>query len=144
MNTPATEMTHSSSRSHVPDTPYERLGGEAGVLQLVRRFYALVDGLPEAYAVPSTHLQGLQAREDNLLRFLSDWFGGPALRPGEKVYPRLHLRRSPYAIGAAQRDAWMQCMDQALSEQVADAALRTKLIDSFAQIADQMAHLPIH
>jgi truncated hemoglobin YjbI len=36
-------------------TPYELLGGEASVSQLVHRFYELMDELPEAYTVRQLH-----------------------------------------------------------------------------------------
>ncbi|MBP8874333.1 MAG: cyanoglobin, partial [Polaromonas sp.] len=38
-----------------PQTPYERIGGEAGVRKLVHRFYELMDELPEAYQVRKLH-----------------------------------------------------------------------------------------
>jgi truncated hemoglobin YjbI len=38
----------------------------------------------------------------------------------------------------------MLCMTQALTEQVADGAFRTKLIDAFAQTADHMVNRASH
>ncbi|OZA10725.1 MAG: hypothetical protein B7X94_06145, partial [Hydrogenophilales bacterium 17-62-8] len=32
-------------------TPYQRIGGEAVVKQLTRRFYEIMDELPETYAL---------------------------------------------------------------------------------------------
>jgi hemoglobin len=45
-------------------------------------------------------------------------------------------------VGPAERDEWMLCMGQALSEQVADAQFRTHLITTFSQIADHMVNTP--
>lgn len=121
-------------------TPYELLGGEAGVRQLVHRFYALMDELPEAWAVRRMHPDSLKGSEENLFEYLSGWFGGPSLYIQKKGHPRLRMRHAPYAVSPAARDEWMLCMTQALSEQVQDAALRTHLIATFAQMADHMVN----
>ncbi len=39
-----------------------------------------------------------------------------------------------------ERDEWMLCMTQALTEQVADERLRDSLIHTFAQMADHMVN----
>lgn len=140
----ATEMTPPSKPSQTLDTPFEQLGGAAGVWQLVRRFHALMDGLPEAYTARSVSPQDLRRSEESLFDFLSGWFGGPCLPIPKEGHPCLRMRHSPYAVGTAQRDAWMQCMAQALTEQVADVALRTRLIETFSQIADHMVNLQCH
>jgi hemoglobin len=40
-----------NQRAQTTATPYERIGGEAGVRALVRRFYQLMDELPEPSGV---------------------------------------------------------------------------------------------
>lgn len=147
MNTRETERTadrHTAEAPDAPATPYERLGGAAGIQRLVHRFYGLMDELPEAYTVRRMHPEDLKGSEENLFDFLSGWFGGPSLFIEKKGHPRLRMRHSPYAVGMAQRDEWMLCMTQALTEQVADEAFRTKLIDTFAQMADHMVNRASH
>lgn len=134
MNNP----TSSSSNATVALTPYEALGGEAGVRQLVDRFYALMNELPEAHHVRVMHPESLQGSAQSLFEFLSGWFGGPALYIQKKGHPRLRMRHNPYAIGPAERDGWMLCMTQALNEQVPDVDLRQQLNQVFAQMADHM------
>jgi hemoglobin len=121
-------------------TPYESLGGAARVQQLAHRFYELMDELPEAYTVRKMHPESLQGSEENLFEFLSGWLGGPSLYIAKKGHPRLRMRHNPYAIGPVERDEWMLCMTQALTEQVADVAFRGRLIDTFAQMADHMVN----
>ena len=121
-------------------TPYDALGGAAGLHRLVNRFYALMDELPEAYAVRQLHPESLAGSAESLFEFLSGWFGGPSLYIAKKGHPRLRMRHAPYAVGPRVRDEWMLCMTQALSEQVADAALRERLIQTFAQMADHMVN----
>jgi hemoglobin len=75
-----------------------------------------------------------------LFEFLSGWFGGPALYTAKKGHPRLRMRHAPYAVGAVERDEWMLCMRQALSEQVSDATFLAHLTDTFAQMAHHMVN----
>ena len=118
--------------------PYETLGGEAGVKRLVHRFYELMDELPEAYTVRQMHPESLAGSAESLFEFLSGWFGGPGLYMAKKGHPRLRMRHAPYAVGPVERDEWMLCMTQALTEQVDDVAFRDNLINTFAQMANHM------
>lgn len=135
-------MTHATATPATAATPYQRLGGADGVHRLVRRFYALMDELPEAHRVRRLHPDDLQASADSLFEFLSGWFGGPDLYVRRHGHPRLRLRHAPYAVGPAERDEWMLCMGLALGEQVADAQFRAHLITTFSQIADHMVNTP--
>jgi hemoglobin len=133
-------MTELSAVQATSPAPYERLGGADGVRQLVQRFYSLMDELPEAHRVRSLHPQDLQGSAERLYEYLSGWFGGPDLYVRKYGHPRLRMRHSPYAVGAAQRDEWMLCMSMALAEQVLDEALRAHLIRTFGQIADHLVN----
>lgn len=124
--------------TEVAITPYEILGGEAGVKRLVHRFYELMDQLPEAHTVRQMHPESLEGSATSLFEFLSGWFGGPALYIAKKGHPRLRMRHAPYAVGPVARDEWMLCMTQALTEQVADQAFRASLIATFAQMASHL------
>ena len=121
-------------------TPYDRLGGEAGVRRLVERFYALMDELPEAYTVRQIHPESLAGSADSLFKYLSGWFGGPPLYTAEKGHPRLRMRHLPYRVGPVERDEWMLCMRQALAETVDDAPLRAVLEKAFADMAAHMVN----
>ena len=65
------------TREPVPGhaSPYDLLGGAPGIEQLVSRFYALMDELPEAYAVRCLHPESLQGSAQSLFEFLSGWLG---------------------------------------------------------------------
>jgi hemoglobin len=126
--------------TEVTPTPYEALGGEAGVQRLVHRFYALMDELPEAYTVRQMHPESLAGSAEMLFEFLSGWLGGPSLYIAKKGHPRLRMRHAPYAVGTTARDEWMLCMQQALTEQVSDVAFRARLIETFAQMANHMVN----
>jgi hemoglobin len=119
-------------------TPYELLGGEAALRRLVGRFYELMDTLPEAYGVRKMHPRDLAGSEEKLFMFLSGWLGGPQLFVEKFGHPRLRARHMPFSIGATERDQWMLCMRQAMSEQIADAGLRDQLDRKLADLADFM------
>jgi hemoglobin len=119
-------------------TPYEQIGGEAGVRALVKRFYELMDTLPEAYGVRKLHARDLSGSEEKLFLYLTGWLGGPQLYVEKFGHPRLRARHMPFSIGVAERDQWMLCMRQAMAEQVTDADLRTKLDKQLADLADFM------
>ena len=121
-------------------TPYERLGGEAGVRQLVSRFYELMDELPEAWTVRKLHPESLAGSNENLFEYLSGWFGGPQTYTEKKGHPRMRMRHAPYAVTPTAKDEWMLCMRQAVTEQVTDISLKEHLLNSFQQLADHMVN----
>ncbi|MEJ2573442.1 MAG: group II truncated hemoglobin [Gammaproteobacteria bacterium] len=119
-------------------SPYERLGGEAAVRKLVDRFYDLMDTLPEAGGIRALHPADLTGSRDKLFKFLSGWLGGPPLYQTEYGHPRLRARHLPFPIGAAERDAWLLCMEQALAETEMEELLRMHLLQSLRNTADHM------
>ena len=50
----------------------------------------------------------------------------------------LRARHLPFAIGTAERDAWMACMTQAAEVVIADEKLRTWLLEQLYKTADWM------
>ena len=126
----------------MPKSPYDTLGGEAGVRKLVDRFYGLMDSLPEAARIRAMHPKDLGSSRDKLFKFLSGWLGGPPLYMEEYGHPRLRARHLPFAIGAAERDAWLLCMNQALDEAELDEMMRLHLKQSLRNTADFMRNQP--
>ncbi|HMS27298.1 MAG TPA: group II truncated hemoglobin [Burkholderiaceae bacterium] len=121
-------------------TPYERIGGEAGVRKLVHRFYELMDELPEAYQVRRLHPESLDNSEQNLFEYLSGWFGGPTMYTDKKGHPRMRQRHAPYAVSPSAKDEWMLCMKQSLAENIADETFRQQLQANFQALADHMVN----
>lgn len=119
-------------------THFERIGGVEKVRALVVRFYQLMDELPEAYGIRKLHAENLQGATDKLYKFLAGWMGGPQLYVDEYGHPMLRARHLPFPISNTERDQWLMCMNQALSDVVEDAALRQDLAASFAKVADHM------
>ena len=121
-----------------PATPFERLGGEAGVRQLVDRFYDLMDLEPSYAGIRALHPTELDGSRDKLFWFLCGWLGGPPLYTDRFGHPMLRARHLPYAIGIRERDQWMACMMSAMQEQAVEGALAQRLAESFFGTADWM------
>lgn len=120
------------------DTPFDQIGGEAKVTELVERFYDLMD-LESAYvALRATHGSTLANARQRLCWFLCGWMGGPQHYTDRFGHPKLRLRHMPFKIGFTERDQWLACMDQAMGETGVDANLRMRLNASFFQTADWM------
>ena len=122
----------------IEKTPYDLLGGELAVLSLVDRFYFFMDTLPEVTDIRAMHAKSLAGARDKLFKFLSGWLGGPDLFIQEYGHPRLRQRHFPFAIGMAERDQWMLCMNKALNEMTMDAAFRENLSQALQQLAAHM------
>ena len=125
-------------------TPYELIGGEAGVRRLVDLFYDHMDTLESVKTVREMHARSLRASREKLFKFLSGWLGGPDLYVQEYGHPRLRARHLPFSIGVAERDQWMQCMRLALDDMQLEARLRDKLEDAFMKTADHMRNRAEH
>ncbi|MDB4877943.1 MAG: globin [Gemmatimonadetes bacterium] len=119
-------------------TPYELLGGDAGIRRLVDRFYDLMDSAPEAANVRALHAASLQASRQKLYLYLTGWTGGPQWYVEQRGHPRLRMRHAPFPIATRERDEWLWCMDQALSEHSMPDALRESLRQQLHALADHM------
>ncbi len=118
--------------------PYELLGGDSGVRRLVDRFYALMDEVPEYHGIRKLHPQDLLGSREKLHLFLSGWLGGPPLYVEKYGHPMLRARHLPFAIGSAERDAWLACMLQAMEDTGVAEPLRDALLKAFFGTADWM------
>jgi hemoglobin len=119
-------------------TPYSRIGGEPAVRRLVKRFYELMDTLPEAYGIRKLHAADLSSAEEKLFMFLCGWLGGPQLYVEKFGHPKLRARHLPFPIGSDEAEQWMLCMRQAMDEVITDEGLRASLDKSLNDLAYHM------
>ena len=93
-------------------TFYEEVGGEAFFSDLVSQFYAHVATDPILRPMyPESDLKGAAIR---LQTFLEQYWGGPTTYSDNRGHPRLRMRHSGFHIDLAARDAWLNCMKQAM------------------------------
>lgn len=117
---------------------YDLIGGEEGIRRLVRRFYELMDTLPEAAACRAIHPPSLTGSEQKLFEYLSFWFGGPPLFVERHGPPMMRRRHFKAPIGPAEHDGWLICFRRALAETVPDAALAASILPRVEALAAHM------
>jgi hemoglobin len=117
---------------------FERIGGLAIIDRLVEAFYARMESLPEASAIRAMHPPDLGSTKQVLKRYLTEWMGGSKLYSVEKGHPRLRQRHLGFAIGEAERDAWLKCMGGALEATIANAEAKKEIYDALAKLANWM------
>ncbi len=98
------------------DATYRAAGELDGITCLVDAFYQRMDQLPEAKTIRDMHPKDLTLSRKKLAFFLSGWMGGPKLYRehfGPISIPRAHCH---LPIDTAGRDAWLLCMEKALTD----------------------------
>ncbi|MGE5828708.1 MAG: globin [Micromonosporaceae bacterium] len=114
-------------------TFYEAVGGEATFRRLVDAFYAGVATDPLLRPLyPEADLSGAAER---LRLFLEQYWGGPTTYSQQRGHPRLRQRHAPFAIGPAERDAWLRHMRRAVDELELPADQAATLWDYLARAA---------
>ena len=137
-----TFVIYFSRMTSAASTPYEHLGGDAGVRSLVDRFYDLIESAPEAATIRALHARSLKVAREKLYLYLTTWTGGPPLYTDKYGHPRLRMRHFPFRIGITERDEWLWCMDRALDEHDMPAETREFLRERFHGLADHMRNQP--
>lgn len=100
-----------------PTTIYEAIGGQDGVDRVVDALYKHIGANELLLQIfPEDLVES--ARKQRL--FLTQFFGGPHLYLEQIGAPMLPYRHAPFEITPARRDAWLNCMDIALTEAEVD------------------------
>lgn len=122
----------------VGDCSYKAAGEISGLIKLVDSFYGFMDTLPEAKNIRSMHRDDLTSSKKKLAYFLSGWLGGPRLYSenfGSISIPSAHKH---LPIGVEQSEAWILCMQKAVTEQPYEASFKEYLIVQLRIPADRI------
>jgi hemoglobin len=90
---------------------FDAVGGQPFFVDLVEGFYA---GVSTDSLLRPMYPEDLTDSRRHLAAFLVQYWGGPPTYSQERGHPRLRMRHAPFAIGEAQRDAWLRHMLAAL------------------------------
>jgi hemoglobin len=115
-------------------TVYELVGGAEFFVELVERFYRLVEVDP---VLRPLYPQDLEPGKAHLALFLAQYWGGPSQYTLERGHPRLRQRHMPFPIGQKERDAWVEHMVssvRSMSISVNEAALMTDYFENTATL----------
>jgi hemoglobin len=121
-------------------TFYDAVGGEETFRRLVDRFYAGVAADPMLRALYPE--QDLSGAADRLRMFLVQYWGGPSTYSQRRGHPRLRMRHAPFAIGVAQRDAWLRHMRDAVESLDLEAEHERQLWDYLLRAAESLRNVP--
>jgi hemoglobin len=126
-----------------PTSFYEAVGGEETFRRLVHRFY---QGVAEDPVLrPVYPARDLGPAEEHLRLFLMQYWGGPQTYNELRGHPRLRMRHARFAIGEAERDAWLRHMREALDELGLDEAHDAQLWDYLVMAAHSLVNVsPVH
>jgi hemoglobin len=123
-------------------TMYEAAGGEETFTRLIDRFYAGVAADPVLRPLYPEDDEELAFAAEHLRLFLIQYWGGPAWYSERRGHPRLRLRHAPFAIGPAERAAWMHHMLAAVDSLELPRAVRAAFVDYFEKAATAMMNQP--
>ncbi|MQA93893.1 MAG: globin [Streptosporangiales bacterium] len=117
---------------------YEAAGGEETFRRLVHRFYQGVATDPVLRPLyPEADLSGA---EERLRMFLVQYWGGPRTYGEQRGHPRLRMRHMPFRVGAAERDAWLRHMRDAVDELDLPADLEQPLWEYLVMAAHSLVN----
>lgn len=121
-------------------TFYDAVGGEETFRRLVHHFYEGVADDPVLR--PLYPEQDLSGAEERLRMFLVQYWGGPRTYSDRRGHPRLRMRHVPFRIGAAERDAWLRHMRDAVDSLDLPADAETLLWDYLVMAANSLVNSP--
>ncbi|HEX6937107.1 MAG TPA: globin [Actinomycetes bacterium] len=132
-------MSIPAGRGDAP-TFYDAVGGEETFRRLVHNFYEGVADDPVLR--PLYPEQDLSGAEERLRMFLVQYWGGPRTYSDRRGHPRLRMRHVPFRIGAAERDAWLRHMRDAVDSLDLPADAETLLWDYLVMAANSLVNSP--
>jgi hemoglobin len=121
------------------NTLYERVGGEPFFVSLVDRFY---QGVANDPLLRPLYPADLDPPKRHLALFLAQYWGGPHTYSATRGHPRLRMRHFRFAIGTAERDAWLGHMRAAVKAGGASPKDTATLIAYFETAAASLINQP--
>jgi hemoglobin len=112
-----------------------RVGGEPFFVDLVERFYQRV---VEDDVLRPLYPDDLNPGKANLAAFFSQYWGGPSTYSDTRGHPRLRMRHVSFSIGMEERNAWVNHMQEAVSESNITDQDKVLLIEYFAMAASSL------
>lgn len=127
-----------NERVSAPESFYDEIGGHRTFEGIVSRFYAIVEHDPVLRPLyPEADLGPAEIR---FRMFLEQYWGGPRTYSDQRGHPRLRMRHSPFAIGHAERDAWLRAMSEAIEGAGLTPEAHERLWSYLVMAADSMVN----
>lgn len=116
-------------------TVYQAVGGAETFARIVDNFYK---GIETDALIRPMYPANLTESHRTMTLFLIQYFGGPGNYSEERGHPRLRMRHAPFAIGQAERDAWMRHMTAAIEAENFPPPIHELLMSYFEKAATFM------
>ncbi|GAE25308.1 hemoglobin-like protein HbO [Halalkalibacter wakoensis JCM 9140] len=121
-------------------TPFDALGGEEILSQLVDRFYEKVSRHPDLSPLFPDDLTETARKQK---QFLTQFLGGPSLYTEEHGHPMLRARHMPFVITPVQAEAWLECMERAMDDIGITGLIREFMLERLTMTAHHMVNQPL-
>ncbi|MDI1309420.1 MAG: group II truncated hemoglobin [Methylotenera sp.] len=121
---------------------YDLVGGEDGVLNLVKVFYDIVETEQFAHPLLLLHLRGngLAHSRVEQFNFLSGFLGGPKLYVEKHGHSNVRTMHEHVEINAESKDIWLECMSKAINQIGLEVATKNKLMLNFTAAAERLVN----
>jgi len=120
-----------------PATIFDAVGGTPWFEQMIDRFYDAVETDP---LVRPMYPDDLTDSRDHMVKFLSQYWGGPTTYSEERGHPRLRMRHAPFVIAAAEKDAWLRHMLAAVRAGDLHPETEQRMVEYFEMAATHMVN----
>jgi hemoglobin len=122
---------------------FDRVGGVPFFETLTQHFYDGVAKDPIVGALyPADDPEAFEAARCALRDFLIQYWGGPTTYSDTRGHPRLRMRHAPFAIGVAERDAWLRLMTAAVRQAGLSGLDEMQMLTYFEATAAHMVNQP--
>jgi hemoglobin len=122
---------------------FDRVGGVPFFETLTVRFYQGVAAEPVLAALyPTDDPEAFEESRCWLRDFLIQYWGGPTTYSEARGHPRLRMRHAPFAIGAAERDAWLARMTESVRAAGLSGLDEAQMLTYFEATANHMVNQP--
>ena len=120
-------------------SPYQMLGGAAGVRRLVDAFYDVMETDPAYSELRAMHQADLAPTREALAGFFSAWMGGPRDWITSQGGFCIMSRHAAMGVTPQTAGQWLHAMRQAMAKVAVPAALAAELDAAFTRLSGAMA-----
>lgn len=121
---------------------YDLVGGEDGVLKLVKVFYDIVETHPDGHKLHLLHLRGHGLAHSRIeqFNFLSGFLGGPKLYIEKHGHSNVRTMHEHVKINDESKDIWLKCMLLAIDQVGLATDTKNKLMGNFTVVAERLVN----
>lgn len=131
-----------SNPDYSKESLYDLIGGEAGLLKMIKVFYDVVETDPVGQKLLLLHLRGHGVAHSRMeqFNFLSGFLGGPKLYIEKQGHSNIRKIHEHLEIDCDLKDIWLKCMSIAIDETGLTVNTKNKLMNNFTVVAERLVN----